>query len=417
MANTIPPSNHLWNGGRRLDRSRRETHAATTQNRQEATTESRSDWSRRLPSVNAELRRYIENAVVPREGRPAGGAPGGGHRSRDDSTSVDVYRLSDQDWETWNTLLDSSPQATPFHRHEFLSVVADHVNATLHPLVGVDGSDPIGLFPVFETRKGGVRAAFSPPPDLKISYLGPALLDAEAGAERQERHRAFGRAAIQWIHDQVNPSYVSVRTSPRYSDPRPFDWNGFDLRPRFTYAVDLDRSADDLFEAFTSDVRQNVRNATDAGCEVSTVGVAGVDRIISQVQARHEEQGVPYHVTSAFVEDLVETLPDDAAFVYACERDGEFLGGNVVLDTAGAVYGWQGVAKPDHDYPVNDLLHWTIMQDAIERGTTEYDMVGANDQRLSRYKAKFAPSIRQYHTAEHSTLPTKVAAEVYKRLR
>jgi len=325
--------------------------------------------------------------------------------------TLSVRTISDRD--QWNSLVDTWAGATPFHWYDALSVIADHAGADLHRLVGYHGGDAVGLFPVFEIRKVGQTAAFSPPPDLKVSYLGPVVAD---GVD-ERYHHAFVAGATDWIRSRLAPQYTHIRTSPGYDDPRPFDWNGYDLRARFTYLVDLDRDPDDLFDAFTSDVRKNVRTARDADCTVETVGTEGVEPIVSQVRERHEEQGLSYHVTPAFVSALVEALPDDSAFVYVCRQDGETLGGNIVLDAAGVVYGWQGVAKPDCDLPVNDFVHWRVMTDAIERGTGAYDMVGANDRRLSRYKAKFAPTIRQYQAIEEATLPTRMAASVYKRLK
>jgi hypothetical protein len=56
---------------------------------------------------------------------------------------------------------------------------------------------------------------------------------------------------------------------------------------------------------------------------------------------------------------------------YVCERDGEFLGGNIVLRDADRVYGWQGAAKPDLNLGANELIHWRPIRDAIEGNRTE----------------------------------------------
>ncbi|WP_250137740.1 GNAT family N-acetyltransferase [Halorientalis salina] len=332
---------------------------------------------------------------------------------------VNVQRLTTGDAETWNGLVDRSPAVTPFHRFGALSVMAAHSGTTLHPLVGYKGEEPVGLFPVFTVEKGFVTAAFSPPPDLKVSYLGPALVPSDDLNQRKRelRRRRFVDAVLDWIDEAFDPRYLSVRTSPTHGDPRPFDWHGYRTRPNFTYVVDLPDDESDLLETVTSDLRRNIRQGREADCEIERVGVEGIEPIISQVRDRHAAQGLSYNVTTEFVCDLVTALPADCIHVYVCRRDGAFLGGNVVLDTAGTAYGWQGLAKTDHDLPVNDLVHWEVIRDAIERGATEYDLVGANERRLARYKAKFSPRLARYHSVEHTTMVTKAAAEVYKRLR
>jgi hypothetical protein len=332
---------------------------------------------------------------------------------------VNVEELDTADADTWNDLVRDSRTATPFHQFDALRVIADRRGATLHPLVGYVGAEPVGLFPVFSMEKAFVTAAFSPPPDLKISYLGPATVNTEGlgPRKRETRRTRFVETALDWVETTLGPRYTSVRTSPEFGDPRPFTWRGYETGTRFTYVVDLDRDAETLFDAFTSDLRTRIRQARDAECVVRDAGVAGVAPIIGQVRARHAEQDVSYHLTPAFVEALVTALPDDVVRVYTCERDGEVLGGNVVLDIAGTVYGWQGVAKTDTDLAVNDLIHWEVITDAMDRGTKAYDLVGANTPRLSRYKAKFSPRLERYYTVERATPVTRAAAEAYKRLR
>jgi hypothetical protein len=323
--------------------------------------------------------------------------------------------------EAWDELVEASPAGTPFHRRAALDVLADHANATLHPLVGYRDGEPVGAFPVFEKSKGPVSAIFSPPPDLKVSYLGPVLrdLDADQGnpARAERRRRQFVERCIDHLDDHVSPSYVHVRADYDYADPRPFDWNGFGVTPRYTYVVDLDRDRDDLFAAFSSDARRNVRTAEDADVEVAEGGRETLDRVIEQVAARHREQGRSYLVTPEFVGDLHDRLADGVVRPYAVTVDGDFAGGMVTLESDDTIYRWQGGAKPDVDLPVNDALDWHIMTDAIDRRLTAYDLVGANNRRLCSYKAKFTPELRTYYSFRRGTVGMNVASGVYSFLR
>jgi hypothetical protein len=333
--------------------------------------------------------------------------------------SVEVTTADELDADRWDRLVAQSPAGTPFHRRAAVDVLAEHANADLHALVGYKGQEPVGVFPVFEKSKGPVSTAFSPPPDLKVSYLGPAPCNLAKlkARKRERRHRRFVEGCLDYLEREVGPRYVHVRVDPDYPDPRPFDWNDFEVTPRYTYVVDLDRDEDDLFAAFSSDARQNVRAADDAAVEVSEGGRAVVDRILDQVAARHREQDKTYLVTPEFVGDLYDRLPDGVVRPYAVRVDGEFAGGMVTLESEDTVYRWQGGAKPDADLPVNDALDWRIMSDAVERGKTGYDLVGANNPRLCRYKAKFAPDLRVYHSFQRGTRGMNVASKVYSRIR
>lgn len=331
--------------------------------------------------------------------------------------SVEASLLADA--EEWNDLVDRSDETTPFHRYEALEVVADHSGTTLYPYAAYKGQEPVGLFPVFTMRRWPLRTAFSPPPDLEVSYLGPAQLNGASPKQRkaERRHRQFIESVFEQVDEEVEPHYAHVRSSTGYDDPRPFIWNDFEPTPRYTYEVDLGPSEDDLFMSFSSDVRKNVRKAEEFDYDLREGDAADVERIIRRVQGRHEEQGVSYNVTRGFARDLFRSLPDGTVRAYTVERDGRFVGGKITLEDDETLYGWQTVADLDDDLPATDLLDWKMMKRAKERGLERVDLVGANDPRLCGYKAKFNPKVRTHYSLERSSPTTETLKQVYKRIR
>lgn len=318
----------------------------------------------------------------------------------------------------WNQYLSRAPTATPFHRHEALEVLADHGSATLYPLVATAGGEPIGLFPVFEKSLGPVSAVFSPVPNLKIHNLGPVLVAADglSAPERERRSRRLVDTVLACLRERLVPQYVFVRTAVRYDDPRPFDWNGFDVTPRYSYVVDLTPDTETLLDQFSSDARRNVRNRGE-GITVREAGADAIDAIIERVRERHAEQGESYPLTAGFVRDCYDALPAGTVRPYVVDLDGEFAGGMITLETDDTIYRWQGGVKSDTGRPVNDLLDWRIIRDAGDRGLTRYDLMGANNPRISRYKAKFDPDLVTYHSMVKATVPMRLLAATYRRLR
>lgn len=322
--------------------------------------------------------------------------------------------------EEWNALVDRSEQATPFHRYEMLSVVAEHSGSDLLPFVGFKGQEPIGIFPVYSLSKGPFRTALSPPPELEVNYLGPATLPHDGAKQRrvEKRQKQFVDAVLEVVEADIDPHYVHVRTGEGYADVRPFIWNGFRATPRFTYAVDLDRDIDDLFMSFSADLRKNVNGVGDTHDVVVAEGdVEDIGRIIRGAHERHAEQGVGYSVPPAFVQDLYRALPPGTMRVYTLRVDGEYLGGTVTVEDETTVYRWQTVADLDSDVPVADLLDWELIQRSVARGQTNLDLVGANLLRLCNYKAKFNPSVRTYYELERGTMSFDVAKRGYMWLR
>lgn len=326
--------------------------------------------------------------------------------------SVEITTPDDAD--EWNRVVDRAEGATPFHRFEALEVFAEHTGSTLHPLIGYKGQEAVGLFPLFGLRKGPLMTAFSPPPDKKISYLGPVVL-SKSGMKRRKserRHRRFVESALEQLDDALDPRYINVRTPIEYDDPRPFVWNDFTPSPRYTYRLDIDRDPDEILESASSDLRSNVRKTDRDAYEITDGGRTGMEQIVTHAKQRHEEQDVDYDVTPAFVRDLSHAL-NDAIHSYVCTADDRFVGGTIVLRDEETVYRWQSVADFDASVPAQDLLDWHVIEEAAESDRAQYDLVGANNPRLCEYKAKFAPDVNTYYELERSGSAVNLLKNVY----
>ena len=330
--------------------------------------------------------------------------------------TIDVQSLDDP--KAWNSLVTASETATPFHLAEALDVLAARSGTTVHRLVGYKGQEPCGAFPVFTKRVGPVTAAFSPPPNLKVAYLGPVLLNAGKLKRRREeiRHGRFLDACVEWLDAEREPSFTTVRTAPRYDDVRPFIWNDYEVTPRHTYVVDLSRGTDELLAAFSSDARRNITTEYDVEYEIAQ-DRAAIDPLIRGATERHAEQGEGFPIDAAFIRELFEVLPEGVVRPIACRSEGEFVGGKLFVELGDQVINWVSVADRDADIPVTELVDWWYMNRAAERGVRWYDLAGANNRRLSRYKSKFAPELVTYYRADRGSWPVMAASKIYERMR
>lgn len=319
----------------------------------------------------------------------------------------------------WDSLVDRSPQGTVFHYRAFLETVADEVGATLHPLVGHKGQEPVGLFPVFEITRNVVTTVFSPPPRVGLPQLGPAMLGMDGLKRRraEKRIHRFVEGSLEWIEETLRPSYVNVRTHPDYVDLRPFVWQEFDVNHQYTYVVDLQPGPEAVLADFSSDARRNVRSTDEDEYTIVEGGDEAIDPIITHLVRRHEEQGLDFPLDAAFVRAVAAALGDDGLRAYVCRVDGDYAGGMIVLDDGDTIYRWQGGARPPSNVavPVNDLLDWHVMEAAMARGRTRYDLVGANTPDLCEYKSKFGPALVPYAEAERGTRTMRFVSNLYRR--
>lgn len=332
--------------------------------------------------------------------------------------SIEVRRADEDDLASWDDHVDASPQGTVFHRLDWLGVIERHSGATLHPLVGYKGQEPVGVFPVFELSKGPVRTVFSPPPGQGVPNLGPALLNYRKLKQRkvEKLNRGFVDGCLDWIEREISPSYIRVLTPTDYHDPRPFHWREFDVTPRYTYEIDVSAPPEEVLDRFASTPRRNIRKQ-NGRCSVRRAEADGAEFVIQQVRDRYEAQGESFSIGPEYVRDLHRSLPDDLLRVYIGEVDSEPASGIIAPVDDDTVYFWQGGVRTDVDLPVNDCIHWEIISDAGERGREQYDLVGANTPRICKYKAKFNPELASYYELEKGTRLMDLVSDVYRRLR
>lgn len=333
--------------------------------------------------------------------------------------AIEVERPETAGAVDWDSLVDRSPMGSVFHRTDVLDVLADHSGGTLHPLVGYKGQEVVGVFPVFELRKGPVSTAFSPPPRLGVPGLGPVLTNHQKLKRKKldRRTKEFVEGCLDWLDRTVDPKYTHVETTPGFRDARPFTWADYEVTPRYTYELDLTDGAEAVLEGFKRNLRSRIRRHEDADYEVFVGGADAIEFIVDQVRARFEEQGKTYAIEPGYVKDLARALPDELFRPYIGSVDGQWHGGVVVPGAGEELFFWQGGGKPDAPLPINDLVHWRVITDAIDRGFETYNLTGANTHRIAEYKAKFNPDLSPYYEVEDGTRSMNVVSEVYRRLR
>lgn len=348
---------------------------------------------------------------------------------------IDVHRITDD--EQWNNYVNRSAGGSVFHRSEFLQAIATETGLELDRFVGKNGEHPIGILPVFTGSKGPFRMVFSPPPHAGIPHLGPAMmLDPNIKYRKATlRTKEFVEACVDRIDSEWEPHYVRIITNTAFQEVRPFRWLGFDVTPRFTYELDVDREEGDLLKLFSRDARSSIQNnydpayaIADGGSKqvvesdhepeyaIGRGGTEAVEFLAERLEQRFEEQGEEFPLSARFLKTVYNELPEENIEVYQLHTAGEPVSGRISLFDSGRLTYWQGVPKPtvDLDIPINDLLNWHSIRRAqmLDCGTAE--LSGANIERLWDYKAKFNPNLANYYILERTSTGAAPLLKMYK---
>jgi len=332
-------------------------------------------------------------------------------------------RVERVDGDEWARALPDSG-AEVFHTPEALAVLEEHAPGELVRLAAFKGDRPAALLPAFVGERPVGRTVVSPPPSMNVPRLGPLLMPASPKQRKREKlNREFVDSAIEQLRADAPGTLFRLVCPPGYTDPRPFDWAGMSVEPTFTYTVETgDADADELLSGVSRSLRREIRDARDSEVSVASEGPDAAREVHRATEARYHEQGRSYPMEWSYVRDLTRALADvDRCRVYVAHEGGQFLTGVTVLYSDEAAYFWQGGTRAVHDgVSVNSLLHWRVIEDLVEdpprESVTRYDLMGANTERLCRYKGKFGGRLVPYYTVETAGPAMELAKRAYQLL-
>jgi len=320
----------------------------------------------------------------------------------------------------WGEALPSSGFEV-FHTPEALSVVEEYADGDLELLIGYKGHYPVAMLPAFVSDRPVGRTVTSPPPALGIHALGPLLQPQSPKRRKVERaNRRFAEGVREELSLDDATTLFRIACSPSYGDPRPYLWAEDAVDVSFTYRLDLDgRTPDEVLADASKSFRRSVRDGRDLDRPVTVEGVDAAKAVFEQTKERYEEQGRGFTLTWPYVRDLLTELDDRARTYVLRDEDGAVVSGVVVLYSNDYALYWLGGTRGEYEgTSVNAVIHWTVVEDLAEDPPVEsvsgYDLMGADTERLAKYKSKFGADLVAAYEIESGGAPMAAAKRLYE---
>ncbi len=315
---------------------------------------------------------------------------------------MDIKLEIAREGELWDSIVDGSPNSTIFHKWSWLDIAKRYSKCRLYPLIGYNGTTPVGCYPLFFQKKGFLRMVFSPPPHCAILYLGPVIANYEKlkQSKLESISTGFQRSVDQFIFSALNANYVSVSTSPGIADSRPLKWTGYDVRPMYSYLLDLKKGKDHLWRQFTKNLRQSIDKTKRGGVLVEEGSRSDLEKIHDLLTGRYKSQNRIVTVPKEYLLDLYREFPENIK-IFVAKLDGEIRTGEIDIFYKDRVTTWIGSPKTElmGIYP-NDLLFWETLQEGCEKGFDRYEIIGAaGSERLYSYYSKCNPELILWFSA------------------
>jgi hypothetical protein len=298
----------------------------------------------------------------------------------------------------WDALVEKSSHGTIFHTWKFLKTVEKHSGSKLYPLVGYNGTEPVGLYPLFFQKRLFLRMVFSPPPHCTVHYLGPLLIEREEvkASKKELTFLEFQKATDDFIYKDLRANYVSIVTSPGVKDSRPFIWDDYEVKPLYNYQLDISADLEDTVRKSRKGLQWDIRKAEKNGVKIRVGGSEDLIKVYESNERRYQEQNKADLTKKEYVMELFSVLDPGRFVVLVAEQNGIYVGGIIMLCYNKKAIGWMGPSKPAiKGLAVNDLLVWELVKKFKSEGYSLYEE-GGNTERLCDFKTKYDPFLEPY---------------------
>ena len=217
-----------------------------------------------------------------------------------------------EDKKRWDQFVETSPQGLLFHKWDFLKTVERHSKYRFLPYCVYSGEEPRCIFPFFIMRdRHGMTYMVSPPPlDTQIPYLGPAFDPSVQALKATAKEKILDQVTDELCReiDTIAPNFVYFMTVPNFLDVRFFVWKNYREHSRFTYAIDLERSLDEIWASFSRSCRRRSRSVSAHSPEIQQTD--DVSPLLDIWRPRFAELGMQVPLLSdSYLKELVAAFP------------------------------------------------------------------------------------------------------------
>jgi len=328
-----------------------------------------------------------------------------------------------KDRELWDNLVEKSPHGTIFHTWKFLKIVEKHTPSKLYPLIGMRGTTPVGIYPLFSQKRFFLKMVFSPPPHCAVLYLGPAIVgyDNLKQSKRESVFIEFQREVDNFISSELKPDYTLISTPPNLLDCRPLKWCGYNIRPSYSYVINLTNGTENVWKQLKKHLRQSINKTKREGVSIEEGSKEELEAIYNLLNERYKEQEEIVTVPKRYLFDLYDFFHPKNLKIFVAKYKGEIRTGIIDIWYKDKVATWIGSTKTYlKGISPNDLLFWETIRKGCEHGFKQYEIIGAAGvRRLHSYYSKCNPELLLWFSARKysSFVPKLLEASYIKILK
>jgi hypothetical protein len=309
---------------------------------------------------------------------------------------MNITIASDIDQPTWDDIVINSNEGTLFHTWKWLKIMEKYIskkfffrtyNGKLYPLIVWEGEEVIGLMPVFFLETPFKKMAGSPPLSFEVPYLGP-VMKKKSGVKPYKQQiifLEFQKKIHEFLINSLKAKYIRIITSPGMSNPYPFLWSNYSVKPECNSVIDLRMGEELIWANFSHNVRNSIKRANKNGVIVTSGSKEDVESIYELLQDRQR-----VYAKKEFILDIFKNVPSENIRCFIAKKDDIPLTGMILLCYRNKVGVWFGTPKNSMDgINPNNILIWESIRWAVSSNYQYFEIIGTSDKKTFPFKVQF----------------------------
>ena len=302
-----------------------------------------------------------------------------------------------KDKEIWDKFVDQSNDGLLFHKWDFLKIMEKYTNSKLLSYGIYNGDALICIFPLFFKRYKGLKMIFSPPPSTGVNRLGFIMSQGFTTLNQNKKENYLNIVAEEFDQEikKLSPNYVHIILIPNFLDVRSFRSNNYSTDALFTYAFDLNKSLDEIWNGFSKGTRGNIKKTDTLGLKL--LKSEDISAFYGLMSNRYNDKCLNFSLRKNYIEELFKTYPDNLELYCLYDKDDNIVGGSINCKYKDTLWLWIGGMKTQKTSYTNECLIWELIKMAKNAGYKRVDW-GGGSQTVSQFKSRFNPNLGIYFT-------------------
>jgi len=307
---------------------------------------------------------------------------------------VESREITGSDLSQWDELVAQSPHGTIFHKTAWLNSCAEFTGKKLR-IFGCFRNDMLvggcslligkkwGIFSYAESNSG-----FTPYGGFVLSSFPTTSVHKQETSSRQ---------IIKSLIDSIKKEHfisIHVWNSPEFLDIRPFFASGWRSHLHFTYDFDLGVNIESHID---TRLKKTMRRAEKE--QFIFEPSSDASKFYSLLCETYARKNLKPAASKRFIMDVCLFLRDQncGELLVAKTPEGEIACAEIVVWDTKKAYRWAAASDARFlDSGAPSLLMFTLLKRMQERSVKKINLMGANTPELSRFIARFNPSLVPY---------------------